>query len=127
MDGLPREKSTQLDLQLSSIVLVHDRLLELRSHLRLQTAETIAFPIDKSSNLRQNWMHFLDSAPHLLRDEPVIRMALRHRPQLAQVDSLAEIHFHVPASPVREGNDVLSLSGKVLIDFVVKFCSPRHT
>src|SRR5262245_38551376 len=72
-------------------------------------------------------MHFLDFAPHLLRDESVIRMALGHRPQLAQMDGLAEIHLHVPTGPVREGNNVLSLGGKVSIDLVIEICGPRHT
>src|SRR5262249_20379249 len=72
-------------------------------------------------------MHFLDLAPHLLRDESIVRMALGHRSQLAQMNGLAKIHLHVPAGPVREGNNVLSLLGKVLIDLVIEICSPRHT
>src|SRR5215813_3202457 len=112
---------------ISSIFFVHHRLFKLRSHLRLQAAKTIAFPIDEPSNPRQGWVHFLDFAPHLLRDEPITRMALGHRSELAQMDGLAEIHLHVPASPVREGNNVLSFRGKVSIDLVIEIRSPRHT
>ena len=90
-DGwITKGKIYTIHLQPSSIVLVYDRFLEFRSHLRLQTAETIVFPIDKSSNLRQSRMHFPDFAPHLLCDEPVIGMALRHRPELAQMDGFTE-------------------------------------
>jgi hypothetical protein len=70
-------------------------------------------PIDKSSNLRQGWMHFLDLAPHLLRDESIIRMALRHRSQLAHVYGLAQIHFHIPADLVSEGDNVLRFAGQI--------------
>jgi hypothetical protein len=55
---------------------------KLRPHLRLQSPETVAFPIDELADLCQGRMHFLNLAPYFLRDEAIIRMPLQHRAQL---------------------------------------------
>ena len=92
------------------------RLLVLRAHLGLQSAEAIALPVDEFAHLGERGMHFLNPAPHLLRDEAVVGMALGHGAQLAEVDRFAQVHLHVPADLVGEGHDVLGLAGKLAVN-----------
>ncbi len=46
-------------------------------------------------------------------------MALGHGAELADVDGLAQVHFHVPADLVGERYDVLRLLWQVAVDFFI--------
>lgn len=72
------------------------RLFVLAAHLGLQPTEAIGFPVDELRATGQRGMNFSNPAPHLLDDESIIGMTLRHRAQLADVHGLAEVQPHIP-------------------------------
>src|SRR5215831_19118197 len=71
-------------------------------------------------------MNFLDLAPDLLGNETIVRMALRHTAQFAQVHGFAQIHLHVPTDLVGERNEILNLAWQVLLHPHVKLRRLAH-
>src|SRR4029078_5775984 len=70
-------------------------------------------------------MNFLDLAPHLLADEAVIGMALRHGAQLDQVQRSAQVHCHVPATHAIRFTLMLRASSTCARSYSI--CMPSHT
>src|SRR3990172_6343115 len=81
--------------------------LVLSPDLRLETAQTIGFPVQEFCTVSQCGMDLLDLSPHLLDNGPVIRMALRHGPQFPDVNRLSEIELDGPSHPIGQRDDPL--------------------
>src|SRR4249920_2287362 len=71
-------------------------------------------------------MDFLNLAPHLLADEAIIRMTLRHGAQLAHVHGFPQVHLHVPANLVGERHYVLSLACEIPVNPFVQIRRAFH-
>ena len=73
---------------------------QLRVHAPLRPPALQLVPrahVDKPGVARQPRMYITDQAEHLLGDPALVRMALRSRPELAQVVDLAQVDAEVPA------------------------------
>ena len=98
------------------------RPLPLRPHLGLEAAEAVGVAVHEAAPRGEAGVDLLDPPPHLLHDEPVVRVALRHRAQLAEVHGLAQVQRDAPAHAERERDDVLRLvrvlAGDGLVELV---------
>src|SRR5205823_8001444 len=63
--------------------------------------------VDEARVARQPRVDLLDPTEHLLSNPPVVRVALRGRPELTQVVDLPEVGTEVPAHVEGQGHDVL--------------------
>src|SRR5919204_1110823 len=82
------------------------------SPLRAASLQLVAgTEVDELGVSRQSRMHLLHAPEHLLGDPAVVRVALRRRPQLAEVIDLAQRCPEVPAQAEGERHGVLGQLG----------------
>src|SRR5712692_4873186 len=87
---------------------LHCRQLFVQAALRPSPLQLVARPhVDERRVFRQPGMDLADAPEHLLGDPPVVGVALRRGPQLAEVIDLAQVDAEVPPHAVGERDDVL--------------------
>src|SRR5712692_267248 len=86
--------------------------LFVKAALRPSPLQLIARPhVDERRVFRQPGVHLADPPEHLLGDPPVVGVALRRGPQLAEVIELAQVDAEEPPHAKRKRNDVLCEGG----------------
>src|SRR6266851_7689563 len=97
------------------VILLHPMVeraqLLIKAAFRLPTFQLVAGPeVDEARVAGEPGVDLGDPAEHLLRDPPVVGVALRRGPELTQVIDLAEVHPEVPADSKSERHYVLGQS-----------------